>query len=73
MFDGIDELDSYMFQTVGHEVIELYQQCLDVPLFRSEISGTSLSTTSDYVPTPQDEVEDLYHVLKKVRVFLILN
>jgi diphthine-ammonia ligase len=73
MSDWIDEIDSYMFQTVGHDVIGLYQECLNVPLFRSDISGTSLSTASDYLPTQNDEVEDLYALLKKVKVVYCLS
>lgn len=33
-----DEIDSYMFQTVGHSVVESLSQCCDIPLFRAEIS-----------------------------------
>lgn len=33
-----NEIDSYMFQTVGHSAVESLSQCCDVPLFRAEIS-----------------------------------
>lgn len=36
--DRPDEIDSWMFQTVGHQAVELLAQCAEVPLFRSEIS-----------------------------------
>ena len=39
---GVDELDSYMFQTVGHGVIPLYAQCMGLPLYRRRISGSSV-------------------------------
>lgn len=39
---GVDELDSYMFQTVGHNVIPLYAECMGVPLYRRHISGSSV-------------------------------
>ena len=38
-----DELDSYMFQTVGHSVVEAYEQCLELPLFRRALTGSSKS------------------------------
>ena len=31
------ELDSYMFQTVGHEAIQLYAEAMRLPLFRGDI------------------------------------
>ena len=36
---GVDELDSYMFQTVGHHIIGLYAHCMRVPLLRRSIKG----------------------------------
>ncbi len=39
---GVDELDSYMFQTVGHNVIPMYAECMGVPLYRRHISGSSV-------------------------------
>ncbi|KAF9954290.1 ATP binding domain 4 [Modicella reniformis] len=62
--DKKDELDSYMYQTVGHDVVHLYKDCLDVPLYRREISGKPIEQGSDYVVTAQDETEDLYELLK---------
>ena len=56
-----------MYQTVGHDLINLYSQCMNVPLFRQCISGSSLKTTSDYEPTLKDEVEDLYQLLVRVK------
>ena|SRR5690554_4223300 len=32
-----DETDSYMFQTIGHDVIENIARCMDLPLFRRSI------------------------------------
>lgn len=31
------ELDSYMYQTVGHEAIQLYAEAMELPLFRGLI------------------------------------
>lgn len=67
--DQVDELDSYMYQTVGHSAISLYAEAMGgLPLFRGKIKGSSLATTSNnYSPTNDDEVEDLYDLLKGIR------
>lgn len=39
--EGVDELDSYMYQTVGHQLIEAYALCAGLPLFRRRIHGSS--------------------------------
>ncbi|KAM6973423.1 diphthine--ammonia ligase [Aplochiton taeniatus] len=62
-----DELDSYMYQTVGHQAIDLYAEAMDLPLYRRTIQGSSLDTTRDYSQTEGDEVEDLYHLLNQVK------
>ena len=66
MFNS-DELDSYMYQTVGHDAIELYSEVTDLPLYRENIQGSSLQQDSDYVPHDLDEVEDLYRLLTRVK------
>ncbi|XP_061650843.1 diphthine--ammonia ligase isoform X2 [Phyllopteryx taeniolatus] len=53
-----DELDSYMYQTVGHQAIELYAEAMDVPLYRRTIQGSSLDTSRDYRETEGDEEKE---------------
>ncbi|XP_040457731.1 diphthine--ammonia ligase isoform X1 [Falco naumanni] len=62
-----DELDSYMYQTVGHHAIDLYADALDLPLYRGFIKGTSVNTGKVYTTCQEDEVEDLYHLMKLVK------
>uniref|UniRef100_A0A8C7MEE4 Diphthine--ammonia ligase n=1 Tax=Oncorhynchus kisutch TaxID=8019 RepID=A0A8C7MEE4_ONCKI len=62
-----DELDSYMYQTVGHQAIDLYAEAMDLPLYRRTIQGSSLDTGRNYSQTEGDEVEDLYHLLNMVQ------
>jgi diphthine-ammonia ligase len=57
-----------MYQTVGHDAIHLYSECMSVPLYRREILGGSVLQGSDYTVTPEDETEDLYMLLKEVLV-----
>ena len=46
---GVDELDSYMFQTVGHSVIPLYAECMGIPLYRRHIRGSSIHQVPRYI------------------------
>lgn len=62
-----DELDSYMYQTVGHHAIDMYAEAIGLPLYRHTIQGSSTAVDKDYNPTPGDEVEDLYVLLKKIK------
>ncbi|XP_028577497.2 diphthine--ammonia ligase isoform X2 [Podarcis muralis] len=65
--EGTDELDSYMYQTVGHHAIELYAEAMGLPLYRRTIKGTSVETGKVYTRCEGDEVEDLYKLLKLVK------
>uniref|UniRef100_A0A0F7ZE83 Diphthine--ammonia ligase n=1 Tax=Crotalus adamanteus TaxID=8729 RepID=A0A0F7ZE83_CROAD len=65
--EGFDELDSYMYQTVGHHAIELYAEAMGLPLYRHTIKGTSVNTGNIYTKREGDEVEDLYQLLKLVK------
>ncbi|EHB14781.1 ATP-binding domain-containing protein 4 [Heterocephalus glaber] len=62
-----DELDSYMYQTVGHQAIDLYAEAMALPLYRRTIRGRSLDTGREYTKCEGDEVEDLYELLKLVK------
>ncbi|KAF7352671.1 Diphthine--ammonia ligase [Mycena venus] len=70
---GKEELDSYMYQTVGQDAIELVARALDVPLYRRVISGHALEQGSEYGArnsasgTVGDETEDLYALLSTVK------
>lgn len=62
------ELDSFMFQTVGHDIVSFYEKCIGVPLFRQPIKqGGSKNVNLNYIPTSDDEIEDLYLLLSKVK------
>ncbi len=62
--DDVQELDSYMYQTVGHNVVDAYAACMDLPLFVRRIRGTSINCSKVYDGTTEgDEVEDLRALL----------
>lgn len=58
-----------MYQSVGHEMIDLFAQAMELPLYRAEIRGDAQTTEKDYQqPVQGDEVEDLYELLLEVKV-----
>lgn len=42
------DLNSFMYQTVGHTVIPLYEKALGIPLYRQPIVGTAVQTGTTY-------------------------
>ena len=44
--DGTDELNSYMYQTVGHQVVAAYAACANLPLFRRRLIGSTKQQVS---------------------------
>lgn len=66
--ESLQELDSFMFQTVGHDIVSHYGKCTGLPLFRHQIKAQSSKNVSlNYYPTKDDEIEDLYQLLKDVK------
>lgn len=62
-----EEIDSFMFQTVGHSVIDYYKECVGVPLYKKAIYGCSTNVELEYLPTRHDEIEDLFCLLQEVK------
>ncbi|KAJ1724120.1 hypothetical protein LPJ53_001582 [Coemansia erecta] len=62
-----DELDSFMYQTVGSNGIKLIAECLELPLYLQETKGNAISQTLEYSKTENDETEDLFTLLSKVK------
>ena len=48
--NAVDELDSWMFQTVGHQLVAGYAAACGLPLLRRRIRGTSRHTVSCLLP-----------------------
>ncbi|CAM0942888.1 unnamed protein product [Alopecurus aequalis] len=65
--DAVDELDSYMYQTVGHQIVVCYAECMGLPLFRRRISGSTRDHALKYSVTQGDEVEDMFALLSEVK------
>lgn len=65
--EGVHEMDSYMYQTVGYDVIDAIAIAMDLPLVRRVITGKPHETASNvYAPKDGDEVEDLTALLRQV-------
>ena len=63
-----------MFQTVGHEAIDLYSKAMRLPLLRNDLDKeTSINQEETYVPTQGDEVEELYKLLSRAKSELNVN
>lgn len=52
---GSDEIDSFMFQTVGFQPIELYSKALGLPLYRMEINGSAKIQSIQYSNKKEEE------------------
>lgn len=73
-----DDINSYMYQTVGHSVIPLYELALGIPLYRQPIAGSAVDTNKDYSAPPisklassgseadEDETESLVPLLRRI-------
>ena len=70
--DVVEDLESYMYQTIGHAVIPLYEIALGLPLYRQSISGSAVNQEKCYGPgdanveETEDETEALVPLLRKV-------
>ncbi|BGP19946.1 hypothetical protein JCM10213v2_008077 [Rhodosporidiobolus nylandii] len=77
--EGKDELDSFMYQTVGHSGLATIAEALELPFFSHTIRGTAVNVGGEYGSRSGakgkekasgeegDETEDLYSLLFKVK------
>ncbi|KAJ1922292.1 hypothetical protein H4219_000154 [Mycoemilia scoparia] len=62
-----DEMDSFLFQTVGFNGVDYIAESMELPLYKQAINGEALSQELVYSETANDETEDLYILLKRVK------
>ncbi|KAM0679354.1 hypothetical protein BDAP_000221 [Binucleata daphniae] len=60
-------IDSFMYQSVGGELINAYEKCLGVKLYKHKTASNSYNQDLEYKATENDEVEDLYSGLLKIK------
>ena len=69
----VEDIDSYMYQTVGHAIIPLYEKALGLPLYQQEILGSAVNQEKCYGPSSamppgeEDETEALVPLLSIVK------
>ena len=66
---AVDDIDSYMYQTIGHSIIPIFEKALGLPLYRQAIIGTAVSHDKSYDPktsNQDDETEALMPLLRQV-------
>ncbi|KEY71274.1 hypothetical protein S7711_08856 [Stachybotrys chartarum IBT 7711] len=68
------DLNSFMYQTVGHEIVPLYAAATGLPLYRQPIQGGAETHERDYdhapgsrPSSPQDEAESMLSLLQAVK------
>lgn len=75
------DLNSFMYQTVGHTLIPLYAEILSLPLYRQEIRGTAVNRAKEYstayhdvdetgsssTALQDDETESMMTLLQRIR------
>jgi diphthine-ammonia ligase len=60
------DLNSFMYQTVGHTIIPLYEQALGILLYRQQILGGAVQNDTVYSPSSLDETESLIPLLTRI-------
>ena len=64
MYGENENSDSFMYQTIGQNIIKLIEQSLEIPFIYKKTRCITLNTNLKYSETKYDEVEDLYDALK---------
>lgn len=64
MYGNNENNDSFMYQTVGYNMIKLIEQALDIPFIYKKTQCITLNSNLKYNKTEYDEVEDLYDALE---------
>lgn len=63
-----EEADSFMYQSVGSNVVPLIATALNLPLFTRKTNAHAVKSDLFYTPTEMDEVEDLVALLQDVKI-----
>lgn len=76
------DLNSHMYQTVGHNLVPLFADVLHLPLYRQEINGKAVNQAKEYYVssevkshyhtadslTDHDETESMMNLLRRVKM-----
>ncbi|OMJ10587.1 Diphthine-ammonia ligase [Smittium culicis] len=61
----VEEVDSFMYQTVGQTAVPMISKCMELPLYQQRLNGTAIDQSLEYKTTSGDETEDLVLLLSK--------
>ena len=73
-----DDIDSFMYQTIGHSIVPLYEEALGIPLYRRAITGRAVNAEREYSNVNpdatgegegedgEDETESLFYLLRDI-------
>ena len=70
-----DDMDSFMYQTIGHSIVPLYEEALGIPLYRRAIRGRAVNAEREYSSAnfgatekggEEDETESLFYLLRDI-------
>ncbi|TKA72793.1 hypothetical protein B0A55_07325 [Friedmanniomyces simplex] len=70
---AVEDTDSFMYQTIGHAVVPLFEAALGLPLYRQEIAGSAVNQYRQYgylegaQGVDLDETESLIPLLIKIK------
>ena len=70
----VHELDSYMFQTVGHTGVDAIAAAMGVPIVRRAFRGKAVQTGVQYLTdeaSTEDEIESMLALLREVQVRVV--
>ncbi|CAN1234009.1 Diphthine--ammonia ligase [Linum perenne] len=65
--ESVDELDSYMYQTVMRFMFDLEKEELEIRVVKYGVDYLCRHQKLNYTMTPGDEVEDMFVLLKEVK------
>lgn len=68
-----DDIDSYMYQSVGSELIPYYREVVNVPVIVFNTSKKAINKDLNYSETENDEIEDIYINLLKLKGTITYN
>lgn len=64
-----NETDSFMYQSVGFDLVPAIAKCMGIPLIQHQIKRKPVCVDNiDYTYNVDDEVEDLYELLETVKL-----
>ncbi|CAF2859442.1 unnamed protein product [Rotaria sp. Silwood2] len=66
--EEIPELESYMYQSIGNRMLDLYAEAMELPLYIRSITIKPINMSSAAEPHAEiNQIDDLYEILKDIK------